>query len=72
LITTSILRWLASSLLLALFVVEHVRLAWRARAWWSLLVPIAPVMLALQRGERVAPTLSMLVALAWIGLRLTA
>jgi hypothetical protein len=72
LVTASILRWAASSVLLALLVLEHLRLARRATPRWPLFVPGAPVLLAFRRGERWAPALSLVLLSLWLALRATA
>jgi hypothetical protein len=72
LVTVSILRWAASSVLLAVLVVEHVRLARRAAPRWPLCVPGAPAILAFRRGERWAPALSLILLSLWLALRATA
>jgi hypothetical protein len=69
--TFAVVRWLAESFLAALFVLEHVRLAWGAGRWWAWMIPGAPIALALRRGARWGPALSVAVALAWGALRAT-
>ncbi|MBL8683794.1 MAG: hypothetical protein JNK05_31770 [Myxococcales bacterium] len=67
-----IVRWIASSFVAALFVVEHVRLARRAEKKWAWVVPLAPAAFAYRRGERFAAAITVLSLVVWLALRLTA
>jgi hypothetical protein len=64
-LTPFVLRWIVASLLFALLATEHLRLASRAKTWWAWLVPMAPVVMAFRRGERVMPSLSVIALLGW-------
>ncbi len=69
--TPFVLRWIAASVLCALLVTEHGRLALRAKKRWSWLVPLAPAVLAWQRGDRLTLLPSALALVAWLTLRVT-
>ncbi len=69
--TPFVLRWIASSLLCALVVTEHLRLAFRLKNRWAWLVPFAPLALVVRRGERAAAAPSILAMIAWLALRAT-
>lgn len=68
----SIVRWLVSSFVLALFVLEHVRLARRAEKKWAWLIPLAPAVFAWRRGERFAPGVTVVAVCVWLALRVAA